>query len=248
MFVVIASSAVPCYAQLAGGWVSAGISFVAPATDTTSQVSAVPFRLEQLETTSTYALSRAAGIDLGGGVRFTRVAIGLSFSRATTQQPATIMISVPNPIVVNQPASASATTPTRLTHTETALHLELGYLDNRPRRTIAVFGGPSFFMVTQDLVGEVVYQEAFNPATFDDVVNITQSQAQTTRAHALGYHVGVDAGYYFTPVVGIGALVRFSRATVQLPNVLGATANDQPSTTATTVGGFSAGAGIRLRF
>jgi hypothetical protein len=219
-----------------------------PAANTIDQVSAVPFRLEQLETTSTYTLTRAPGIDVGAGVQFTHLAMGLSFSRVSTQKPATIILSVPNPIVANRPASASATTQTALTHTETALHVELSYLDNRPRRTLVISAGPSFFLTTQDVVGAVSYDEAFNPASFVNVVTITQSQTQTTRADAWGYHVGVDAGYYFTPVVGIGVLVRFSRATAQLPNVLDTTQNNQASTTVTTIGGFSVGAGLRLRF
>lgn len=248
MFVLATASAVPCRAQMAGVWVRASGMLAVPAVDTINQMSAVPLRLEQLETTSIYTLTRAPGIDIGACVRFTHVAVGLSFSHASTQQPATISLSVPNPIVVNRPALASTTTQTALTHAETALHVELGYVDDRPHRTVTVFAGPSFFMTTQDVVGGVSYSEAFNPETFVDVVSITQSQTQTARAHAWGYHIGVDAAYYFTRLVGVGALVRFSRATLQLPNALDAAQNNQASTSATTVGGFAVGAGIRLRF
>jgi hypothetical protein len=248
VFILATAWALPCHAQVAGVWVSASGMLAVPAADTINQVSVVPFRLEQLETTSAYTLTRAPGIDIGAGVRFTHIAVGLSFSRISTQKPATIILSVPNPIVANRPASASATTQTALAHAESSLHVELGYIDDRPRRTIAILAGPSFFLTTQDVVGGVSYDEAFNPATFVNVATITQSQTQTTHAHAWGYHIDVDAGYYFTPVVGIGALVRFSRATAQLPNVLSTTQNNQASTTATTAGGFSVGGGLRLRF
>ena len=55
----------------------------------------------------------------------------------------------------------------------------------------------------------------------------------------IGFNVGVDVGYYFSPAVGVGGMARFTRGTVDFGAVEGSSA---------TVGGLMVGGGLRVRF
>ena len=61
-------------------------------------------------------------------------------------------------------------------------------------------------------------------------------------AAAVGFNAGVDLATYLTPTVGVGALVRFSRAIIDL------TQPDGGGSLAVTAGGLHVGGGLRLRF
>jgi hypothetical protein len=60
----------------------------------------------------------------------------------------------------------------------------------------------------------------------------------------VGYHVGGDVRYFFTTHVGVGGVVRFTAADVELTGTLFKPAG----TTTVKAGGLQAGGGLRLRF
>jgi hypothetical protein len=73
---------------------------------------------------------------------------------------------------------------------------------------ITVFGGPSYFKFRQDVL------ETFQPIEaypFDTLQGVDVTSG-TLRGSALGFHVGVDATRYLNRHIGLGGLVRFSRA------------------------------------
>ena len=58
---------------------------------------------------------------------------------------------------------------------------------------------------------------------------------------AVGFNTGIDVAYMFSPSIGVGTIVRFSRAQTQFDGPDG-------TTLGITVGGAQVGAGLRLRF
>ena len=99
-----------------------------------------------------------------------------------------------------------------------------------------VFGGPSYFWVRQDTVTDVTFSESYpyNEATFTGAT-VTRQKTQ-----GWGYNVGVDLSYYIAEHAGVGALIRYAPATVDLPSGAGTVQID--------VGGLQAGGGVRFRF
>jgi hypothetical protein len=102
---------------------------------------------------------------------------------------------------------------------------------------VVLSGGPSFFNVEQDMVTEVSISESFpyDTATFSSATKRRQ------KASAPAFNVGADVLYMLTSKFGVGGLVRFARATVDL---------DAPEnrTIAVDAGGVYAGGGVRVLF
>jgi hypothetical protein len=100
-----------------------------------------------------------------------------------------------------------------------------------------VFGGLSVFNAKQDLVTDVTYTESYpyDTATF---TGATVSRQSVTKS---GYNVGADVSWMFSERVGVGGLVRFSRATADYS----VSSTNQVSV---DLGGLQAAAGIRFRF
>ena len=102
---------------------------------------------------------------------------------------------------------------------------------------IAVFGGPTFFDIKQDLVTDVLFTNTYPYDTATYTGTTTGRQSEST----VGFNAGADVTFYFSSHVGVGVLARFSRATIDLPSQDG-------GTVAVDTGGFQTGGGLRLRF
>jgi hypothetical protein len=104
---------------------------------------------------------------------------------------------------------------------------------------VAVGGGPSFFFVDRTFVDSVAYNETypFDAATF------ASTTTREVKENQAGFHIGGDVSWYFTDTVGVGGVVRFTRATLKFPAAEG---SDQ--TIAADLGGLQVGVGLRLRF
>ena len=103
---------------------------------------------------------------------------------------------------------------------------------------IAVFGGPSYFSLTQGLVADIGLVEATGPP-FSEVSVAPVSIGEYSKS-GWGGHVGADFTYMFTSTIGVGAVLRFSKGTVDIPSSDGIVS--------ISVGGFQSGAGIGLIF
>jgi hypothetical protein len=244
--VAILGSVSSVSAQQIGGWVSANATMDKPATDTTTQAVVFPYRLETFQSTQVYTQKNKPSFDIDGGVRFGSFGAGLAVSRYSDNETVFSHLSVPSRFTFGNLATASANTQNPLGHEETALHFEGRYIANLPRMSVAVFAGPSYIKTRQDLVTDNTYQE-IDSLTLH-TVQITNYDFRTADLHAWGYNVGVDWAYYFSTFLGVGGLVRFSQATVQLPNDLQTTADGHAVTQDLKVGGLNFGGGVRVRF
>ncbi|HVC19103.1 MAG TPA: outer membrane beta-barrel protein [Vicinamibacterales bacterium] len=161
--------------------------------------------------------------------------VAMSYSRATLAGQ--VHAGIPNPFVfgVLRPVDGTAS---GLRRTEIGTHLQALYLLPMNRRVdLMLSGGPSILYVQQDLVTNVNFSQTYpyDTATF-------QSATLTrVKKSAVGFNVGVDLSWRLTRRIGVGAMVRYTRATVSLP------VTGQPSISA-HAGGFQAGAGLRLMF
>lgn len=180
-------------------------------------------------------------IDFGLGARVVGgLTVGASFHRTSATDEASVSGQAPHPIFFDRPRSFSATV-TDLKRTEQALHLSLGYrFALTPAFDVHVFGGPSQFRFTQDVVNNVSIAESGTGFT---TVSATPS-TDTRRANAWGGHVGVDASYALwqdgNTSFRLGAYVRYAEAASEFQVVT--------NSVNTKIGGTQFGAGLRVRF
>ncbi len=194
-----------------------------------------------LETGSTdvdYPVQGGFIFDAGAGYRFWKnLAGGVSVSYFTRDDVASTTTSVPHPFFFNQPREVTGDA-TGVKRSETAVHVQAMYLIKSGRRLrLVLSGGPSFFNVEQDLVTEVTVTETFPY----DTAAFGAAQKSRKKGSAVAFNVGADVMWMLNRTLGVGGLVRFSRASVDLD----ATAN---RTISVDAGGVYAGGGIRLLF
>jgi hypothetical protein len=187
---------------------------------------------------TTYRLDGGVLVDGGVVARLWRgLAVGLDVSILSRDGSAEVTASLPHPFFFERPREAAATAGVRCR--EIGLHPNARWVlsFSRNRAWLSVFAGASFFRVDQDVVTDLSYQEEY---PYDTIV-VGTSEVQRQTASGLGYHGGADFAYMFTRAVGAGAVIRYSRASVELTG-----AGGQPI--AVDAGGPQVAAGIRLRF
>jgi len=193
---------------------------------------------EQARFESDYRFANPTLLDVSGAVRVAPYfALGVGMSRFMIEETASVSAQVPHPIFFNRDRSISGASPP-LTRRETAVHLQALVVVPVTRSfTVTGFGGPTLFEVEQPLVTDVNFTHAYpyDTATFSSVVTSPQS------ADTVGFNVGADIAYYFTGNVGIGWLIRYSRATAELPSAGAGTVDIE-------TGGLHTAVGLRLRF
>ena len=94
-----------------------------------------------------------------------------------------------------------------------------------------LYGGPTYFSVSQDLISSSL-----------------SGEPTTASTSAWGYHVGGDFGYFFTKHIGLGGGVRYSGATVTIPDTAKDRFSSEGHTQDVRVGGSSLAFGLRVRF
>lgn len=193
---------------------------------------------EPATTDVTYPVETGILFDGGAAVRLWRgLGAGVAVSRFVHEGPASTTSSLPHPLLLRRNRTLAGDA-TGISREETAVHALVQYaLRLTPRLQLTLMGGPSRIGVTQALVREVNYAEAY---PYDDV-QFTGVDAESADGSAVGFNAGVDVSWMLTPAVGIGGLLRLSGATIDL---------DVPGRRALPVdgGGVQAGAGVRLRF
>jgi hypothetical protein len=164
--------------------------------------------------------------------------LGMSYAVSYRKQTEVgeVTANVPHPFYYNQ--SRPVAGDTRLKHQDLAFHVAAMWLvPVSDTLQVSVFGGPSVFRVTQDMVSNVEVHESF---PFDQA-EYAGASVSAEHASRLGFNAGADATYFFTRSIGVGGLVRFSQATVNLPLPDG-------NKTSVKAGGVQTGVGLRLRF
>ena len=214
------------YVNVSGWYQAASASF----TDIARPVTFV----EPAVVSTTYAVRATPGFDLGAGVRVWRnLAIGVDVSRFSKSGAGSVAAQVPHPFYFNRARAVSGDA-SGLTRAETAIHAQAMWIAPlKPRWQLAVFGGPSWFMVKQDLVSDVTVTQTY---PFDTAEFAGVASARRSASHA-GFNAGGDLEYMLRPRVGLGIGGVFSRASVPLGDAVTVDA-----------GGAHVGGGVRFRF
>jgi hypothetical protein len=197
-----------------------------------------PLYLEQATHDIDYATESELFFDGGAIVRlWGNLGAGVAVSRYTDDTAATVEGSLPHPFHFNQPRSIEGETP-EIRRRETATHVQVAWMAAPTERIrFIVSGGPSWIQAEQGVVTEVRYREAFpfDEATFTDVDRAIEKET------AVGFNVGVDLIWAFSKNIGVGGLLRFTRATASVAPAEGRSIELE-------LGGLQAGGGIRILF
>lgn len=229
-------------AQPSGKWTDTGYLDVDGGVQTATPgfTSTVTFTLngEGGTMTAKYTFVNAGLITGRGGFRiWGNLGLGVGLSRFSRVGEASIAARLPHPFFFNQFRDVSGTA-TGLKREETMVSAELSWV-LRPARKfdVMLLAGPAYFTTRQDMATLPTYTETypFDSATFTGV------EFRSVRKTALGFTAGLDLSYLFNKHMGLGGLVRFSRATATFSAAAG-------SSSSVTLGGIQASAGLRIRF
>ena len=230
------------------GFVSLNAGGAHPAVPSFSDVAVDVYGINRDEVRADYRVKNGKSLDVGGGVILGRgFLVGLAVSNSANKQPADLTLTLAHPQF--HPTLTATTQTGALNHTETGVHIELGYaLPQIKRVDVLVFAGPTHFSVSQPLVVDFVADETFDRTrrTYSAVVSDPITERKT--GGAWGYHVGTDVSVRVTRLVGIGGLVRYSKATVGLDNPMESMLHNRTVTQDLNAGGWQMSGGVRLRF
>jgi hypothetical protein len=197
---------------------------------------------ESATITTTSPFTSGSLFDVGVGVRvFKNFTVGVGYHQEQNDVDSTITGSIPSPIFFNRPRTLNVTE--SLNRKEMATHLMIGYwVPVGAKLDVMLYGGPSFFRLTQDAVSSVTPNEAGATST---TVNATVTVAERKKS-VTGFNAGVDATYILwsndSLRIGAGGFVRFSQASTDVQML------DAGSAQPTDVGGVQFGFGARIRF
>jgi hypothetical protein len=217
--------------------VSLNVGVQQPAT-TFSGTTRVPVYEGTSILTSSYTVPAGASFDGNVIVRASGafgIEVGVSSFRKSETAP--ISGTIPHP-TLGGPARAISGTSGSLERTEIVGYIDAAYVMSAGPVDLAVSAGPSFFTVNQDLVANVTFTES---PSFD---RVTFTGASVTNAGAtrLGFNAGIDVGIKLTKNIGVGGMVRYSRASMVFPLANAA------SGVSADAGGAHIGGGVRLYF
>ena len=173
----------------------------------------------------------------GGAMLWRQLGVGVGVSRYSRPTAATLTASIPHPFFFNRARTVNGTAPD-LSRRELAVHVQARWLfPMTPRLLVMVFGGPSFFQVTQGVATDFTYLDSYpyDSASFDAVVTTTAKQSK------VGGNAGADVGFFFSRQIGVGFTAQLAGTTLDLRSASG-------GTTRVKAGGMQAGGGLRLRF
>lgn len=228
---LITSIAAPVSAQRAfvsGSYVSL------PTTDSFSTTTTSSLNRETSSVTSHFETASGNGLNAGVLVRVWKMLlVGGGLTNVTRSTSGTLNGSYPHPFFFNLPRTASATF-TGADRKEQAIQANLGVAVLSSRRaSVLVFGGASFFNVTQPYAQSLSFTDTY---PYDSITGATPVAA-TQSSSFTGINVGGDVAWYFLKNLGAGAGVLFAT---------GSSRTTEPFEI--KAGNVNFGIGLRLRF
>jgi hypothetical protein len=198
-----------------------------------------PLYAETATFTTAYHLKSGPAFNIAASGRVLRqLAVGIAVSRFSRETPIAVSASLPHPFFFSRARSLSAEV-SGMYREERAVHVQARALlpTQSSHFQAAVFGGPSFFTVTQDVLNQLGYAEAYPY----DSVTATNGQSANVSTSKVGFNAGADIAYFFTRQIGVGGIAQYAGTTMKLDSAGGDTVDVK-------IGGFQVGGGLRLRF
>ena len=197
-----------------------------------------PVNAETATYSGTYDVKPGPAFNISGsGLVTRRFAVGVGVSRYSRTTPIAVTASIPHPFFFNRTRSLTDTV--NGTRDELAVHVQARAMLplQSERMQVAVYAGPSFFRVKQDVLTRVGYTEAY---PYDSITS-GPGQSSNVSKSKTGFNAGADVAYFFTRQVGVGGTAQYAGTTIELPSAGGDNVDAK-------VGGFQVGGGLRLRF
>ena len=193
------------------------------------------------------ALSQANGVGIEGGFIASRgLGFGLRFGQVRYDQTAGLVIAASHPVFFDLIAIDTGESQV-LQRTDRSIDLMATW--QVPLRNadvqLRVFGGPTYFNVSQDMVANIQFSRLFNLNGTVNTVSIVSTLNEEVSGSAWGYNLGTDVGYFFTRHVGVGGGVQFNKGTVDIEIPL---LNAEDPDTELEAGKVTLAVGLRLRF
>ena len=196
--------------------------------------------LETARIDAHFKADSAAGFDGGLQVNvFKGLGAFVAYSQTRRNESGTFQARLPHPLYFGRFREASGDLSSAYRYKESAIHADLAVGGVKGHLDYAFFAGVSRFTVEADLVETLRYDHAYPY----DTVTVTEVPPKTTKGTPTGFNAGARLDYRFgaSGHFGLGALVRFSRATAKLKPADDSTVN-------VDAGGFQGGLGLRLYF
>src|SRR5262245_32706782 len=168
---------------------------------------------ETATSTAAYTVGRAPTVDIGGGVWVGhRLGFGGAVNWMTQRRGGAVTANQPNPFLFNAVRTASGDVST-LSRDEIGIHGDAIWgLATSPGFQLSVFGGPSYFRLKQDLVTGIVVNDGYP----FDAITISGTTIAPAAKWQVGFNVGADVSTMFSRSVGVGALIRYSHASMHV--------------------------------
>ena len=157
-----------------------------------------------------HGVKTALGFSVGAAVRLLpQLWVGAQYAMTEMKPSASITAVIPHPILFNAPRTVEGSV-NDVAHNEQNVHVALMYTLPVHAVDVKVMGGPTFFNLKQDFVSGVAISETY---PFDTAIFGSATTKQLSET-AVGFNAGVDISRPLSSHVGIGALIRYSRADV----------------------------------
>ena len=167
---------------------------------------------ETATVTSSSTFTSGSLFDVGVGLRIWKnLTVGAAYHQEQNDTDGDVTGSIPSPVFFNRPRALSGTEP--LDRKEMATHLNIGWVvPISAKLDVMVYGGPSFFRLTQDVISNAVQNESgATTTTVPATITIAERSKSVT-----GFNVGVDATYILwsndSVSLGAGGFLRFTQA------------------------------------
>jgi len=209
-----------------------------PSASTFTGTANIPVYQQTATVTTTYSVPSGPAFDAGVILRVSGgFGVDVAVSGFTRSDTAPISGSIPAPVISSRARPISGTS-SALEHDEIVGYIDAAYVFAAPRFDVAVTAGPAFFTVNHDIISNITFADA--PPY--DTVTLTGSVVTRAGETAIGFNAGVDVGVRLSKYVGVGAILRYSRASVVFPLL------NSASGVHADVGGAHAGGGLRFYF
>ena len=210
---------------------------VAPTTITYESTRTFEAFAEQGSLAAAYEAGTGYGFEAGLVWNFTRnLGVGVAGGLVTRDTDATYDARVPHPLFLRRDREAEGA-PDSLDYKEGQVHLDLVYTGRSGSWDFTAFGGPSFFSVEAQLLGQPQFDQSYPFQT----ITITSVPAITADDTGFGFNVGAGVAYRFNDRIGFGVQGRFSRASVEL-------IPEGQDPVEIDAGGFHIAGGLRIYF
>ena len=220
------------------GWISVNGGYQATTNDFSDGAEFTEHQ-ERGRVDTDYTVKSGPAFDISAGAAVWRnLAVGVGVTRFSGSTPSALSASVPHPFFFNRPRTVTGEI-AGLKRKELAVHVQArGLFAVSDKLEVMLFGGPSFFRVTQGVVTDFDFAESY---PYDEA-SFAGSVTTEVKRSKMGANVGGDVGFFFTRQVGVGFTVQYSGATMEIPSAASGT------TAEVKVGGLQTGGGLRFRF